>query len=105
MISRVYTLALQFSVHGSSSVHLKVPIQICAEGSDTGIENARARSVEETAFRTAADMFAPRSIAPPSFEASRNASVSVSTRDEMPPDYTAFAPSTTRYSVSHSIIA
>ncbi|KAE8823329.1 hypothetical protein HRS9139_09738 [Pyrenophora teres f. teres] len=102
LISRVYTLALQLSAHGCSSLRLKVPIQICAEGSDTGMENARARSMEETAFRTAADMFA-QSIAPPSFEASRNASVS--TRDEMPPDYAAFAPSTTRYSVSHSVIA
>ena len=103
LISRVYTLALHFSAHGCSNMRLKVPIQICAEGSDTGIENARARTVEDTAFRTAADMFTPRSIAPPSFEASRNASVS--TRDEMPPDYTAFAPPSTRYSVSHSIIA
>ncbi|CAN9204419.1 unnamed protein product [Alternaria alternata] len=103
LISRTYTLALQFSAHGSSSIHLKVPVQICAEGSDTGIENARARSVEETALRAAADVFAPRSVAPPSFETARSASVGA--RDDMPPGYSAFAPSTTRYSVSHSIIA
>ncbi|EDU47591.1 Bul1 N domain containing protein [Pyrenophora tritici-repentis] len=103
LISRIYTLALQFHVHGCSSLRLKVPVQICAEGSDTGIENARVRSVEETAFRTAAEIFVPRSIAPPSFEASRNASVSI--REEMPPDYTAFAPSTSRCTISHSVIA
>jgi hypothetical protein len=103
LISRTYTLALQFSAHGSSSIHLKVPVQICAEGSDTGIENARARSVEETALRAAADVFAPRSVAPPSFETARSASVGA--RDDMPPGYSAFAPSTTRYIVSHSIIA
>jgi len=102
LISRTYTLALQFSAHGSSSIHLKVPIQICAEGSDTGIENARARSVEETAFRAASDVFAPRSVAPPSLETARSASVG--TREEMPPGYSAFAPPSTRYSVSHSIV-
>jgi hypothetical protein len=103
LISRTYTLALRISAHGSSNIHLKVPVQICAEGSDTGIENARARSVEETAFRAAADVFAPRSVAPPSFETARSASVG--TREEMPPGYSAFAPPSTRYSVSHSVVA
>jgi hypothetical protein len=103
LISRTYTLALRISAHGSSNIHLKVPVQICAEGSDTGIENARARSVEETAFRAAADVFAPRSVAPPSFETARSSSVG--TREEMPPGYSAFAPPSTRYSVSHSVVA
>ncbi|KAF1944708.1 arrestin [Clathrospora elynae] len=102
LISRTYTFALQFSVHGGARMQLKVPIQICAEGSDTGNENARARSVEETALRAAVDMYTPRSVAPPSFEDARR-SGSVSAREELPPDYTAFAPPTTRYRVSHSI--
>ncbi|KNG51972.1 arrestin (or s-antigen) n-terminal domain protein [Stemphylium lycopersici] len=102
LISRTYALALQFSGHGSSNMNLKVPVQICAEGSDTGIENARARSVEESALRSAADFLTPRSIAPPaSFEVNR--STSFGTREDMPPDYSAFAPSSTRYSVSHSV--
>ncbi|EUC46676.1 hypothetical protein COCMIDRAFT_92173 [Bipolaris oryzae ATCC 44560] len=103
LISRVYALTLQFSVHGSLSLSLKVPIQICAQGSDTGIENARARSVEESAFRSAADVLAPRNIAPPSSsEASRSSSFAV--RDDMPPDYSAFAPPAVRYSVNHSVV-
>jgi hypothetical protein len=93
LVSRTYTLGMQFSVHGGASLNLKVPIQICANGSDTGIENARARSIEETEFRRTGDMWAPRSVAPPSFNdingTMRNHSVG--TRDELPPDYTAFA--------------
>jgi hypothetical protein len=103
LISRTYALALQLSVHGSSGINLKVPIQICAQGSDTGIENARARSVEEDALRSATDMLAPRSIAPPAnFGASRSSSVG--TREDMPPDYSAFAPPSLRYSLSHSVV-
>jgi hypothetical protein len=100
LVSRTYTLGMQFTVHGGSSMSLKVPVQICAEGSDTGIENARARSVEETQLRQAGDMWAPRSVAPPpSFDevdrVQRNNSVG--TRDELPPDYAAFAPPPRRY--------
>lgn len=99
LVSRTYTLGMQFSVHGSASVHLKVPMQICAEGSDTGIENARARSVEETTLREAGDIWTPRSVAPPSFEdINRVVRVnSIGTRDELPPDYTAFSPPSRRY--------
>lgn len=103
LISRVYSLTLNFAPHSGPNFSLKVPIQICAEGSDTGIENARARSVEETVLREAADMFVPRSIAPPTAEASRTNSIS--TRDELPPDYAAFAPPTTRYRASISLVA
>ncbi|KAF1851393.1 arrestin [Cucurbitaria berberidis CBS 394.84] len=95
LISRTYTLSLQFSLSSGPSMHLKIPVQICAEGSDTGIENARARSVEETVFREAADVFLPRSVAPPSFDGRRNGSVEV--RDELPPDYAAFAAPAARY--------
>jgi hypothetical protein len=100
LVSRTYTLGMQFAVHGGASVHLKVPIQICAEGSDTGIENARARSVEETTLREAGDMWAPRSVAPPPSFDDINRVVrvnSVGARDELPPDYTAFAAPTRRY--------
>ncbi|KAH4208816.1 hypothetical protein HBH69_109550 [Parastagonospora nodorum] len=100
LVSRTYTLGMTFNVHGSSSTSLKVPIQICAEGSDTGIENARARSVEETHLRQAIDMWAPRSVAPPpSFSEVERAprNNSIGTRDELPPDYSAFAPPVRRY--------
>lgn len=104
LISRTYALALQFSTHSSSNLNLKVPIQICAEGSDTGIENARARSVEQSAFRSAADVLAPRSVAPPT-QSEATPSASIATREEMPPDYSAFAPPSLRYSVTHSVVA
>ena len=97
LVSRTYSLGLQFSAHGSHSMNLKVPVQVCSEGSTTGIENARARSVEETEMRRAreADLWAQ----PPSFEevtTPRNASVGA--REELPPDYMAFAAPTRRYS-------
>lgn len=105
LVSRTYSLGMQFAAQGGSGVHLKVPIQICADGSDSGIENARARSVEETQLQEAADMWTPRSVAPPSFSdidsgnATRNNSVSA-VRDELPPDYAAFAPPSRRYRTS-----
>lgn len=89
LISRTYTLSLQFAPQGGSNINLKVPVQICANGSDTGIENARARSVEAVMYREAADVFMPRSIAPPIFDGLRS---SIQARDELPPDYSAFAP-------------
>ena len=91
LISRTYTLSLQFAPQGGSNLNLKVPVQICADGSDTGIENARARSVEAVMYREAADMFTPRSIAPPDFDGLRS---NVQARDELPPDYAVFAPPT-----------
>lgn len=103
LISRTYTLSLQFAPQSGPTLHLKVPVQLCAEGSDTGIENARARSVEETVLREAADVFAPRSFAPPTFDGHRNASVVA--RDESPPDYAAFAPPAARYSHRFSLVA
>ncbi|KAJ4365504.1 hypothetical protein N0V95_000439 [Ascochyta clinopodiicola] len=90
LISRAYTLSLQFAPQGGSNISLKVPVQICADGSDSGIQNARARSVEAIMYREAADVFTPRSVAPPNFDGLRN---SAQARDELPPDYSAFAPS------------
>lgn len=89
LISRTYTLGLQFAPQGGSNFSLKVPVQICADGSDTGIENARARSVEAVMYREAADVFSPRSIAPPNFDGTPS---TVQARDELPPDYSTFAP-------------
>lgn len=87
VISRTYGLSLQLSVHGSgvgdASVHLKVPVQICAEGSDTGNENARARNAEAVVAREAIDMFMPRSVAPLSPE--------LGGRNDLPPVYAASA--------------
>jgi hypothetical protein len=96
LVSRTYTLGLAFTIHGTTAIHLKVPIQICANGSESGIENARNRSIEETEFRAQVDdMWSPRSVAPPpSFEdtqGARRRRSSVNVREELPPDYTAFA--------------
>lgn len=96
LISRTYTLGLKLATPGGSSLHLKTPVQVCAHGSDTGIENARVRSVEETAFRQSEDIFATRS-------AQRSGSGNA--RDELPPDYAAFAPPPTRYRTSGTLVA
>lgn len=93
LVSRMYTLGLQFTPQGGSNMSLKVPVQICADGSDTGIENARARSVEAVMYREAADVFSPRSNAPPNFDGSPSA------RDDLPPDYSALAPPSMRTSM------
>ncbi|KZM22131.1 uncharacterized protein EKO05_0003805 [Ascochyta rabiei] len=90
LISRTYTLSLQFAPQGGSNISLKVPVQVCADGSDSGIENARARSVEAVMYREAADVFTPRSVVPSGFNGLRN---NAQARDELPPDYSAFAPS------------
>jgi hypothetical protein len=94
LVSRTYTLGLQFAAVGGSAMNLKVPVQICAEGSDAGIENARARSVEESAYRSQVDVHAP-----PSFEevTGTERRESVVAREELPPDYAAFAPPARRY--------
>jgi hypothetical protein len=41
-------------------------------------------------YQEAADMFTPRSIAPPNFDGT--AAANAGARDELPPDYTTFAP-------------
>lgn len=88
LISRSYTLSLQISAHagsiGGPSLHLKVPIQIAAEGSDTGNENARMRNSESiiSIERDLLDMFTPRSMAP-------RTSPQPEVQNELPPEYTA----------------
>ncbi|KAF2177635.1 arrestin [Zopfia rhizophila CBS 207.26] len=88
LISRVYSLSLTVSVHAPGvsdpSLSLKVPIQVCAEGSASGNERARARSAEAVAAQEADDLFTPRSVAPPGPGARG--------REDLPPEYAAFAP-------------
>ena len=111
LISRSYTLSIAFAPHAGPTLHLKVPVQICADGSDTGIENARARSVEETVLRFAEDAFSTRGAAPPAFDGWRarggdrsgegegegeaegeGGSGRRGGRGDMPPEYAAIAP-------------
>lgn len=91
LISRSYTLSLQISAQaggiGGPSLHLKVPIQIAAEGSDTGNENARMRNEENSRLRTdrdILDMFTPRNMSP-------RAAAQPDMQHELPPEYTALS--------------
>ncbi|KAH9880835.1 hypothetical protein IAQ61_001129 [Plenodomus lingam] len=97
LISRTYTLGLKLSVNGST-ISLKVPVQICAQGSKTGIENARARSIEEAAHRESTDIFLPQRMVSTRVDA-QGSSV-VDARDELPPEYAAWAAPSTRYRTS-----
>lgn len=90
LISRIYTVHLHISAQapgiGDPTLHLKIPVQICAEGSETGNENARARSAEANAAQVAQEadaMFVPRNVAPPP-------AVSEGAND-LPPEYGALA--------------
>lgn len=70
LVSRVYALSMNLSVHapglGDPTLALKVPLQVCAEGSATGNENARIRSEEAAGILAEADrILSPRSVAPP----------------------------------------
>lgn len=102
LISRTYTLSLRMAAQGAN-LSLKVPIQVCAEGSETGMRNARARSVEETVFRQTLDLPPPHDIS--SLRAEVQGSDIVDVRDELPPDYAAWAPPSTRYRTSVSLAA
>ncbi|ORY16527.1 hypothetical protein BCR34DRAFT_597542 [Clohesyomyces aquaticus] len=86
LISRFYSLSLQLSVQapgvGDPSIHLKVPVQICAEGSETGNENARARSREASMAREADGMFTPRSFTQPQTQPAH----------DLPPEYAVHPP-------------
>ena len=80
LISRVYSLNLHLSVHGpgvgDSSLTLKVPVQIAADGSEEGSAVLWASRAEEMARAEADGMWEPRSVAPP----------------PPPPEYAYFAP-------------
>jgi hypothetical protein len=88
LISRIYTLHLHISAQapgvGHPTLHLKIPVQICAEGSESGMENARARNAEVHAALEADDMFVPRSVvAPPATPEDTG---------DLPPEYAALGP-------------
>jgi len=60
---------------------LKVPVQICAEGSESGAANARARNAEISAVQEANEVLTPRNVAP-----------SVNVADDLPPEYAVYSP-------------
>jgi hypothetical protein len=84
LLSRTYILHLNVSAHAPGvkdpSLHLKIPLQVAAEGSATGNENARARSAEVGVIDEVGRMFTPRSVAPPTTSSGMDA----------PPEYAAF---------------
>jgi hypothetical protein len=89
LISRTYTLNFNISAHAPGvsdpSVHIKVPIQVCADGSASGIETARVRSAEAVSRMEANSLLMPRSIAPPI------ATGDMEVGSDLPPEYAAFA--------------
>lgn len=99
LISRVYALSLTLTAHAPGvtdpSLHLKVPVQLAAEGSDTGNANARARRAESVAATDTDDIFTPRSVAPPTASARNN---------DLPPEYVAFASNTARYQARVTVV-
>ncbi|KAF2200140.1 arrestin [Delitschia confertaspora ATCC 74209] len=92
LISRVYALNLTLTVHAPGVTHpsmtLKVPVQVCAEGSASGTENARVREVEMGAVREVEDVFRPRSVAPTGMQVGVRMDSGVG--DEAPPEYMAW---------------
>jgi hypothetical protein len=101
LISRLYALSLHIAAktpsgNTTSNLYLKVPVQIAADGSETGNANARARSAEVRGAVEAEAIFRPRSVAPPPLGPLIEG-VGVGVGDEMvqeldlPPDYVQFA--------------
>ncbi|KAF1813922.1 hypothetical protein P152DRAFT_457299 [Eremomyces bilateralis CBS 781.70] len=77
LISRIYTLSLDLTLHGVSmmnpKLHLRLPVQVSDEGSKDTIEERRRSEVEEQerwegAFAAADEYFAPRRIGQPETE-------------------------------------
>ncbi|OJD35834.1 arrestin domain-containing protein [Diplodia corticola] len=72
LISRVYRLDLSLSVSTTSSISLKVPVQISAESSTEGASESASRaasqSLQSEMDAAMNEVFAPRSVAPPSAE-------------------------------------
>jgi hypothetical protein len=67
LISRVYSLHLALSFDGhrfTSSLALKVPVQISAEGSVRGVERRRQSRLEQQAILEADEAFEPRIVGP-----------------------------------------
>ncbi|KAF2713924.1 arrestin [Pleomassaria siparia CBS 279.74] len=102
LISRTYVLSLHVSAHAPGfsdpSLRLKVPMQVCADGSDTGIEVARARSVEEVIRQEANQVFLPSSTATPTMAGAPGVATRGGAQD-LPPEYAAYAPRVGRCNV------
>ncbi|KAF1998653.1 hypothetical protein P154DRAFT_523933 [Amniculicola lignicola CBS 123094] len=107
LISRVYTLSLTLSVHAPGvtdpSLHLKIPIQIAADGSTAGNENARARRQESLVASEADAMFTPRSVAPPpNFDGGPGVPAASVEHSDLPPEYEVSAPRLERHGHVHT---
>ncbi|OCK78286.1 arrestin [Lepidopterella palustris CBS 459.81] len=93
LISRVYLLSLNLSVHapgvGDPSLQLRVPVQISAKGSESGEANFLASRIESLALEDADAMWQPRSVAPPRQEFAR---AEAPRGGDAPPEYAFFAP-------------
>ncbi|EOD43647.1 putative arrestin domain-containing protein [Neofusicoccum parvum UCRNP2] len=89
LVSRVYRLDLSLSTSATTSLSLKVPLQVSAEGSAEGASESAERESSQAVAREAAaalhDVFAPRSVAPPSAEFLEGSQM-----DARPPGYEAF---------------
>ncbi len=102
LISRTYTIALNLTSNGGPSMQLKVPVQICAQGSESGRENARARTAEQAAMREQAaisageDLLTPRSTLTSELYRVREETTN-NQGEDLPPAYGAFAPPEARY--------
>ncbi|CAI6339629.1 unnamed protein product [Periconia digitata] len=69
LISRMYTLIMSLSVHGPGvsdpTLTMRVPLQVCARGSEAGNENARARRAEVGVLEEVGRLFTPRNVLQP----------------------------------------
>ncbi|KAB2580899.1 Bul1 [Lasiodiplodia theobromae] len=96
LISRVYRLDLCLSISATTSVTLKVPIQVTAEASAEGAsehaQRAASQALQRETDAAVDEVFAPRSMAPPSLDF-LEASQRMQAAGGAPPGYeaTAFA--------------
>lgn len=72
LVSRVYRLDLSLAMSATTHLTLKIPIQVSAEGSAEGVSATAERDASQAVQRDAEaamhEVFAPRSVAPPSTE-------------------------------------
>ncbi|PVI06680.1 arrestin [Periconia macrospinosa] len=100
LVSRMYTLIMSLSVHAPGvsdpTLTMRVPLQVCAQGSVSGNENARARSAEVGALEEARRMFSPRSVILPPPPPSAGA--------DAPPEYVPVAPRAGRHNARVTVV-
>ncbi|KAH7065417.1 arrestin [Macrophomina phaseolina] len=72
LISRVYRLDLSLSISTTTSLSLKVPLQVTADSSEEGASERAERDASQALQREAEaamhEVFAPRSVAPPTVD-------------------------------------